>query len=99
LNALAEIAPGRVAITGAMTFATVTELRREGRRVLRAGTGEAVFDLAGVSPADSAGLALLVDWLAWSTEHGRKLRYDNLPESLRVLAALSDVLPMLTAAL
>jgi phospholipid transport system transporter-binding protein len=98
LSTLAETAPGRFAISGPMTFATVTELRREGRRALRAGGSNVVFDLGRVDPSDSAGLALLVDWLAWSAVHGRQLRFENLPESLRALAVISDVLPMVATA-
>jgi phospholipid transport system transporter-binding protein len=88
---------GRIAISGPMTFATAAELRRDGRRALRAGSGAMIFDLAHVEQADSAGLALLIDWLAWSTAHGRQLRFENLPEALQALATISDVLPMVTA--
>jgi phospholipid transport system transporter-binding protein len=80
-----------------MVFATVAELRRAGRRVLRAGSGDAVMDLARVQQADSAGLALLIDWLAWCGAHGRRLRFENLPETLRALAVISDVLPLITS--
>jgi phospholipid transport system transporter-binding protein len=95
---LAETAPGRVAVTGPMTFATVTELRRDGRRLLRAAGGDVVFDLAGVEPADSAGLALLVDWLSCAHARACQLHYEHVPPTLRALAALSDVLPLITAA-
>jgi phospholipid transport system transporter-binding protein len=98
LSALTATTPGRIAISGPMTFATVAELRRDGRRALRAGGDDMVFDLAGVAQADSAGLALLVDWLAWSAAHGRKLRFENLPDSMRALATISAVLPLVTAA-
>lgn len=78
-----------------MTLATVTELRREGRRALRASTAPVVFDLGGVSVADSAGLALLVDWLAYAASQGRKLEFANAPAALQALARISDVMPLL----
>jgi len=97
VNGIATAGAGQAAITGPMTFATVTELRREGRRVLRAATGETVFDLRGVTQADSAGLALLVDWLAFGRAHGRQLRFVNLPETLQALAVIADVRTLLAA--
>lgn len=85
----------RYRLTGAMTFASVADLRRAGRRVLREGSGAVSFDLSGVDAADSAGLALLVDWLAFAAAHQRELRFEQLPASLRALADITDVQPML----
>jgi ABC-type transporter Mla MlaB component len=47
--------------------------------------------LAAVTTADSGGLALLVDWLAWADSVGRALHYENIPAALQALARISDV--------
>jgi phospholipid transport system transporter-binding protein len=97
LNQLQQLDAGRAALSGPMTLATVTELRREGRRALRGSTAPLVLDLGGVSVADSAGLALLVDWLAYAATIGRQLQFANPPAALQALARISDVMPLLAA--
>lgn len=92
-----QAADGRHAvIQGELTAATVARLRRYGRRQI-AQAQALVVDLSGVSAADSAGLALLVDWLAWAQQRRCLLTFTNLPPALTALAGLSDVLPLLTA--
>ena len=81
-----------------MTMATVVTLRSEGLRVFARGTGAIEVDLADVQRADSGGLALLVDWLAWARRARRALRYASLPPAVRSLARLSDVESLLVGA-
>jgi ABC-type transporter Mla MlaB component len=45
---------------------------------------------------DSAGLALLIDWLAEARSRQRTLRYLKVPEALSQLAKLSDVEELIT---
>ncbi|MEY6432802.1 STAS domain-containing protein [Thioalkalicoccus limnaeus] len=54
-------------------------------------TKDPVIDLAGVEHANSAGVALLLEWMADARRDGRRLRFVNLPDSLRRLAALSHL--------
>ena len=56
-----------------------------------------VIDLAGVSDSDSAGLALLIEWLSVAKSESRGLRYENIPAQLQQLARLSEVEELLTA--
>jgi phospholipid transport system transporter-binding protein len=84
--------PGSFALNGALTFASVPTARAEGLQ--RFGDSEASsleLDCSGVTEADSAGLALLVDWHAWARRRGRSLRCAQLPERVRALAAISEV--------
>lgn len=50
-----------------------------------------IIDLSGVGLADSSGVALLLEWLAWARRQQRPLRFDNAPDSLRTIASLSQV--------
>ena len=71
----------------------------------RAGAGSASatsasplqIDCAGVTESDSAGLAVLIEWLAAAGRAGRHVRYSNLPEGIRATAAISDVATFLEA--
>ncbi len=68
--------------------------------------GEAAFgrlpraeiDLAGVARADSAGLALLLEWSLAARDAGRALSYRNIPPAIASLAGMSDVEELLTPA-
>jgi len=86
-----EAGSGRYRLEGAMTMATVTGLRSEGLRAFARGAGPIEVDLTDVQRADSGGLALLIDWLAWARRAHRELRYASLPPAVRSLARLSDV--------
>lgn len=59
---------------------------------------EAHIDLEGVTRSDSAGLALLVEWLRLAEQQGITLRFHNLPDQLREIARVSDLLPLLPLA-
>ena len=75
-----------------LRFATVPAARAHGLRLLEAaGGGALTFDLSALSAVDSAGLALLVDWLACARARGCTLRYEKVPQSLQGLAKMSDV--------
>jgi phospholipid transport system transporter-binding protein len=77
-------------LNGPLTFGSVPALRPSGLALLSRGAAVTI-DLQGVPAADSAGLALLIDWLAVARAQGCTLRYVGLPDALRALAALSEV--------
>lgn len=86
------VGPGRYAVGGAMTFATAAALHAAGLATL-GGSSEPRLELdcSAVSAADSAGLAVLVDWLAWARGAGRTLQLRNLPEKLVDIARISEL--------
>jgi phospholipid transport system transporter-binding protein len=90
------LSAGTVRIEGDLTVDTVPQLYREGRRLIDQSGSGLQMDLAGVTRADSGGLALLVDWLAMAEQQGRTLRYINLPTTIQSLAGLSEVTALLT---
>jgi|SRR3954470_7067715 phospholipid transport system transporter-binding protein len=95
---IAESAPGRVTVDGALTFATARNARELGLLVLEASRAErVVVDCKGVTKADSAGLAVLLDWLSWGRRRSRAVSLENLPDSLVAIARISEVDTLLTA--
>jgi len=95
---VSEPAPGRVVVTGELTFATARDARQLGVAVLEASSAERiVVDCSGVTRADSAGLAVLLDWLAWARRKSRVLLLEGLPDSLVAIARISEVDGLLTA--
>lgn len=53
--------------------------------------GRLHVDCAGVTRADSAAVALLVEWKRQLRRHGGDLRVENLPEVMRVIMEVSDL--------
>jgi phospholipid transport system transporter-binding protein len=93
---LAQASPGVLQAEGALTFATARAARATGIAMLAtAAAGPLQIDCSAVRPADSAGLAVLLDWLAVARGAGRSLRYLNLPQDLQALARISEVQELL----
>ena len=89
LFALTAAAPDTLAASGAFTFATAAAALAACRERLQ--RGNATLDLAGVSQADSAGLAVLLALAGDASKRGGVLRIVNTPENLRALAQLGEV--------
>jgi phospholipid transport system transporter-binding protein len=100
-----EASPDRLDVRGALTFATarfayeagLRALRKNGASNGRNGAAGAAFqvDCAGVTESDSAGLAVLIEWLAAGERLGRKVHFSNLPDGIRAAAQISDVSALL----
>lgn len=96
---ISEPTSGRVVVTGELSFGTAREARQVGILVLESSQAQRiVVDCAAVTRADSAGLAVLLDWLAWGRRRSRPLSLQNLPASLIAIARISEVDELLTAA-
>jgi phospholipid transport system transporter-binding protein len=96
---ISEAASGRVTVTGELTFASAREARQLGVLVLEGSRAERiVIDCGGVTRADSAGLAVLLDWLAWGRRNSKAVSLENLPASLVAIAKISEVDGLLQAA-
>jgi phospholipid transport system transporter-binding protein len=85
------VAPGRYRLHAELRFGSVRRVRAQAQALLAKAPGELVVDLSQVSRIDSAGLGLLVAWLAWAAETHRTLQYVELPAPLLALAKLSEV--------
>ena len=94
-EAFAVAADGAVRVSGPLTFDTVESVREA---AARAGMGPGrwradalTFDLSGVGPADSAGLALLVAWQRAARRAGGRIHFRGTPPALRAIAGLCGV--------
>ena len=92
---LKETSPGQFSATGPLTFATA-RLAREAGLAAFAGTSKQIqVDCGGITSSDSAGMTVLLDWLAFARRTGRSMHFGNLPEQVRAIARISDVLELL----
>ncbi|MFO7276969.1 MAG: STAS domain-containing protein [Pseudomonadota bacterium] len=91
-----ETSPGRFEVRGALTFATARRAREAGLRAFEAsGAQRLSIGCGGVTAADSAGLAVLLDWLAFARRKGREMRFTEIPSEIRAVARISEVEPLL----
>ncbi len=86
--------PQRLRAHGELGFPTAAAALQAGLALLPRG-GRCTVDLAGVTSADSAGLAVLVEWLAVAAERGGSLVFESVPAQLRAIARISDLEPLL----
>ncbi len=87
---LLERGEGRFEVRGVLDFTTVGALLAKGLSAF-GGCREVVLDLQGVTRSNSAGLALLLEWLDHGRVQGFELRFVNLPDSLVAIARMSNV--------
>jgi phospholipid transport system transporter-binding protein len=93
---LLERSAGHLQVSGALTFVTAKRARQLGLAALRSTSGAQIeIDCNTITASDSAGMAVLLDWLAYAKQSSRALRFVGLPGPVKAIAQLSDVLPFL----
>jgi phospholipid transport system transporter-binding protein len=55
-------------------------------------------DFSRVSESDSAGMALLIEWMRIARRQQQKLRFSNIPHQIAALARISEVEDLLATA-
>jgi ABC-type transporter Mla MlaB component len=84
-----------IRIEGVLTAAEVAELHRRYRGQFGGTAAPKSVDLADVESGDSSALALFLEWQAQARASGQSLNFEQPPESLRVIARLTGVAPLL----
>ncbi|MBT8116801.1 MAG: STAS domain-containing protein [Gammaproteobacteria bacterium] len=74
-------------LSGELDFETVPSLLAHEGAHMQRGSGIYV-DFAKVTRVDSAGLALMIEWLRESERKGLVITYDNVPPQLLSIARL-----------
>lgn len=87
---ITSVDDGRVEIVGDLTFDTVALLWSRGAEVLDGGK-TVTLDLDAVTRADSAGLALMVEWLKHARRHGARITVVNMPAQMLAIARMSKL--------
>ncbi|MBL6988104.1 MAG: STAS domain-containing protein [Methylobacter sp.] len=87
LNIIKEGA-GHFIIDGDLTFATIDKQTLKSFSFLKTAK-EVTIDLGRVASTDSAGLALMIEWIKYSQHNRTHIAFKNIPEQLLNLAKLS----------
>lgn len=96
---LTSPAPGYGRLSGVVDFSTVTGLATAASALFREqsalGLKQVEIDLADLESTNSAGLALLLEWMEMAHPHGIRLTYRHLPDSLLRMADFSNLQTLL----
>jgi len=77
-------------ILGALTFKTIDKAALKlCRQKLQFSQQPIVIDLQKITNADSAGLALIIEWIKQAEQQQTPLSFQNIPQQLLALAKLS----------
>ena len=87
---LADLGDGRYALRGDVSFRTAESILRASNGLFK-GKANLELDLADVSQTDSAGLALLLEWMRKAAAAGGDIRFSNIPEKMQAIAIASDL--------
>jgi len=79
-----------VTVSGVLDFTSASEALESVSSFIR-GNSALDIDLAGVVESNSAGLALLIEWLAVARREGHSVTFHHIPDSLRQLAGVCQV--------
>lgn len=90
MNAHAYCEDQQLFITGDLNFSTVTKLWKASLPLL-ATLHELKFNLSKVTSANSAGIALLIEWLKYAKREHKTISFANIPASMMSLAVMSGV--------
>jgi phospholipid transport system transporter-binding protein len=87
LEALGE---GRFRVSGVLDASTATDVLEESESRFTQ-VPKIDVDLGGVGESDSAGLALLIEWLRMAKQSGKEIHFANVPAQIEALARISEV--------
>jgi phospholipid transport system transporter-binding protein len=81
---------GRISVNGSLIFATARTALESGVALLN-GSEPREVDLSALQTADSAGLAVLLEWYRQAAQRQQTIRFVGVPATLRALAKISDL--------
>jgi len=90
-----DLGDGRFTLSGEMTFDTSEKILRASERLFEEHT-QIEVDLSEITASDSAGLALLLEWVTWANHSVREIRFIDMPEKVLAIARTTEVEQLLT---
>ena len=91
-----SLGDGRFAVSGSLALDTAADAYAESM-VKFTPFSELEIDLSGVVRADSAGLALMLEWGYWARSTAREIQFKNIPDQILGIARISEVEGILSA--
>lgn len=90
-----DLGEGRFAVSGEITFDTAEKILKASEAPFEEHT-QLEVDLSEVTMSDSAGLALLLEWVTWANHSVREIQFTGMPEKILAIARTTEVEALLT---
>lgn len=87
---LSDLGDGRFALAGDLSFGTAEQIRRASLDQFD-GQPSIEVNMSRVEMTDSAGLALLLEWIGWANHSDVEIRFLNIPEKILAIAQTAEV--------
>lgn len=87
---LESLGEGRFRVSGVLNATTAAGVLEESESRF-AQAPKIDVDLGGVGDSDSAGLALLIEWMRMAKQSGKQIHFANVPEQIEALGRISEV--------
>jgi phospholipid transport system transporter-binding protein len=85
-----DLGGGKFEISGDMSFETAEYILRASQRAFEQHENVSV-DMSAVRKADSAGLALLLEWMSWAKQGVAKIDFVAIPASVLAIAHTAEL--------
>lgn len=92
---LQDLGEGHFSLAGEISFDTAERILQASEKLFSEHT-RLEIDLSGVTMGDSAGLALLLEWVTWANHTVREIRFSGMPERILAIAKTTEVDELLT---
>lgn len=90
-TSIKETGNGQFAVEGELSKFTVPSIMKHAQAVIKGATQNLLIDLKDVTRTDSAGLALLLEWMTLASKKDLQIHFKNLPAQLWEIAKVSDL--------
>ena len=87
---LNKLGDGRYTLGGEVSFATAEKVLRASRDMFTS-QSDVEIDLSAVQKTDSAGLALLLEWISLARQSGNDIRFIDIPEKIHAIAQTAEI--------
>ena len=87
---LESLGAGRFRVSGVLDASTAREVLEESEARFEQ-FDKLDIDLGGVGESDSAGLALMIEWLRLARQWNKAIHFANVPAQIQALARISEV--------
>ena len=87
---LESLGAGRFRVSGVLDASTARDVLEQSEARFEQ-FKDLDVDLGGVGESDSAGLALLIEWLRLARQSQKAIRFANVPAQIEALARISEV--------
>ena len=91
--------PNGFVVVGDIRFSNVVRLRRQGNHLITQSEHSNIeIDLSQIVSSDVSSLSLLLRWLDYAAEQGKRVRYGAIPSSLLKVAGVCGVAKLISEA-